>query len=253
MLPWESVLRVWDVLLFQGNRVHALLKQLLPFEWELYWDHALLHQKDARDAVTLLQSLAGLTFDSIQLVLPLAWDLASKLYGFKENKSTNGGLSRMDSESSTAAAALKFGNKRILNTAVVISLMFNAAIDFTIAIGVLFKEEVVLQVYILGPGCIFTLTAIAKWECSSYGRALALHARGTGKSNHLIKRLVAFHEKKCPKDIVLRKDDIIFGSTKKSLCDEFEQIMHNRFQMSSMGALTFFLGTSQTEKGWDLH
>nr|GEU74912.1 ribonuclease H-like domain-containing protein [Tanacetum cinerariifolium] len=36
-------------------------------------------------------------------------------------------------------------------------------------------------------------------------------------------------------------DDIIFGSTKKSLCDEFEQIMHKRFQMSSMGELTFFL------------
>ncbi|GJX14245.1 membrane trafficking VPS53 family protein [Tanacetum coccineum] len=34
----------------------------------------------------------------------------------------------------------------------------------------------------LGPGCIFTLTSIAKWECSSYGRALALHARGTGVS-----------------------------------------------------------------------
>nr|GEY57684.1 hypothetical protein [Tanacetum cinerariifolium] len=32
----------------------------------------------------------------------------------------------------------------------------------------------------LGPGCIFTLIAISKWECSSYGRALALHARGTG-------------------------------------------------------------------------
>ncbi|GJY68215.1 hypothetical protein Tco_0471197, partial [Tanacetum coccineum] len=31
----------------------------------------------------------------------------------------------------------------------------------------------------LGPGFISTLTAIAKWECSSYGRALALHARGT--------------------------------------------------------------------------
>ncbi|GKA42856.1 putative ribonuclease H-like domain-containing protein [Tanacetum coccineum] len=37
-------------------------------------------------------------------------------------------------------------------------------------------------------------------------------------------------------------DDIIFGSTKKYLCDKFEQIMHNRFQMSSMGELTFFLG-----------
>ncbi|GJW65615.1 putative ribonuclease H-like domain-containing protein [Tanacetum coccineum] len=36
-------------------------------------------------------------------------------------------------------------------------------------------------------------------------------------------------------------DDIIFGSTKKSLCDEFEGLMHKRFQMSSIGELTFFL------------
>ncbi|GKD25828.1 retrovirus-related pol polyprotein from transposon TNT 1-94 [Tanacetum coccineum] len=36
-------------------------------------------------------------------------------------------------------------------------------------------------------------------------------------------------------------DDIIFGSTKKSLCDEFKGLMHTRFQMSSMGELTFFL------------
>ncbi|GJY30030.1 putative ribonuclease H-like domain-containing protein [Tanacetum coccineum] len=36
-------------------------------------------------------------------------------------------------------------------------------------------------------------------------------------------------------------DDIIFGSTKKSLCIKFEQTMHKRFQMSSMGELTFFL------------
>ncbi|GJZ28424.1 putative ribonuclease H-like domain-containing protein [Tanacetum coccineum] len=37
-------------------------------------------------------------------------------------------------------------------------------------------------------------------------------------------------------------DDIIFGSTKKSLCIEFESLMHKKFQMSSMGELTFFLG-----------
>ncbi|GJY50137.1 putative ribonuclease H-like domain-containing protein [Tanacetum coccineum] len=37
-------------------------------------------------------------------------------------------------------------------------------------------------------------------------------------------------------------DDIIFRSTKKSLCDEFEGLMHKRFQMSSIGELTFFLG-----------
>ncbi|GJW26387.1 putative ribonuclease H-like domain-containing protein [Tanacetum coccineum] len=36
--------------------------------------------------------------------------------------------------------------------------------------------------------------------------------------------------------------DIIFGSTKKSMCKEFEDCMHKRFQMSSMGELTFFLG-----------
>ncbi|GJX18860.1 putative ribonuclease H-like domain-containing protein, partial [Tanacetum coccineum] len=43
-------------------------------------------------------------------------------------------------------------------------------------------------------------------------------------------------------------DDIIFGSTKKSLCDEFEGLMHKRFQMSSMGELTFFLGLQVQQK-----
>ncbi|GJU16527.1 putative ribonuclease H-like domain-containing protein [Tanacetum coccineum] len=43
-------------------------------------------------------------------------------------------------------------------------------------------------------------------------------------------------------------DDIIFGSTKKSLCDEFEGLMHKRFQISSMGELTFFLGLQVQQK-----
>nr|GEV92749.1 hypothetical protein [Tanacetum cinerariifolium] len=37
-------------------------------------------------------------------------------------------------------------------------------------------------------------------------------------------------------------DDIIFGSTRKELCNAFERLMHEKFQMSSMGELTFFLG-----------
>ncbi|GKB14161.1 putative ribonuclease H-like domain-containing protein [Tanacetum coccineum] len=37
-------------------------------------------------------------------------------------------------------------------------------------------------------------------------------------------------------------DNIIFGSTKKSLCTEFEKTMQKKFQISSMGELTFFLG-----------
>ncbi|GJW37600.1 putative ribonuclease H-like domain-containing protein [Tanacetum coccineum] len=54
--------------------------------------------------------------------------------------------------------------------------------------------------------------------------------------------------KKNKNDIILVQvyvDDIIFGSTKKSWCDEFEALMKSRFQMSSMGELTFFLGLQE--------
>ncbi|GJT49603.1 putative ribonuclease H-like domain-containing protein [Tanacetum coccineum] len=57
--------------------------------------------------------------------------------------------------------------------------------------------------------------------------------------------------KKDKHDIILVQvyvDDIIFGSTKKSWCDEFEALMKSRFQMSSMGELTFFLGKSNRKK-----
>jgi hypothetical protein len=37
-------------------------------------------------------------------------------------------------------------------------------------------------------------------------------------------------------------NDIVFGSTNKSFCDEFSKIMMDRFEMSMMGVLTFFLG-----------
>ncbi|GJX28139.1 retrovirus-related pol polyprotein from transposon TNT 1-94 [Tanacetum coccineum] len=43
-------------------------------------------------------------------------------------------------------------------------------------------------------------------------------------------------------------DDIIFGSTKKDLCIAFEKLMHEKFQMSSMGELTFFLGLQVKQK-----
>ncbi|GKF80415.1 putative ribonuclease H-like domain-containing protein, partial [Tanacetum coccineum] len=42
--------------------------------------------------------------------------------------------------------------------------------------------------------------------------------------------------------------DIFFGSTKKSLYIEFEKMMHKKFQMSSMGELTFFLGLQVKQK-----
>ncbi|GJR48970.1 retrovirus-related pol polyprotein from transposon TNT 1-94 [Tanacetum coccineum] len=43
-------------------------------------------------------------------------------------------------------------------------------------------------------------------------------------------------------------DDIIFGSTNKELCTGFEKLIKDKFQMSSMGELTFFLGLQVQEK-----
>ncbi|GKA10650.1 putative ribonuclease H-like domain-containing protein [Tanacetum coccineum] len=47
-------------------------------------------------------------------------------------------------------------------------------------------------------------------------------------------------------------DDIIFGSTKKELCIAFEKLMHEKFQMSSMGELTFYWDYSETDEGWHI-
>nr|GEV06144.1 putative ribonuclease H-like domain-containing protein [Tanacetum cinerariifolium] len=43
-------------------------------------------------------------------------------------------------------------------------------------------------------------------------------------------------------------DDIIFRSIKKELSTEFEKLMHDKFQMSSMGELSFFLGLQVQQK-----
>ncbi|GJT03852.1 putative ribonuclease H-like domain-containing protein [Tanacetum coccineum] len=57
--------------------------------------------------------------------------------------------------------------------------------------------------------------------------------------------------KKQKGDILLVRvyvDDIIFGSTNKELCTGFEKLMKDKFQMSSMGELTFFLGLQVQQK-----
>nr|GEU38876.1 putative ribonuclease H-like domain-containing protein [Tanacetum cinerariifolium] len=43
-------------------------------------------------------------------------------------------------------------------------------------------------------------------------------------------------------------DDIIYGSTKKELCTKFKRLVKDKFQMSSMGELTFFLGLQVNQK-----
>nr|GEX80892.1 putative ribonuclease H-like domain-containing protein [Tanacetum cinerariifolium] len=43
-------------------------------------------------------------------------------------------------------------------------------------------------------------------------------------------------------------DDIIFGSSNPQLCREFKALMHEKFQMSAMGELNFFLGLQVLQK-----
>nr|GFB59718.1 putative ribonuclease H-like domain-containing protein [Tanacetum cinerariifolium] len=57
--------------------------------------------------------------------------------------------------------------------------------------------------------------------------------------------------KKHQKDILLVQiyvDDIIFGATNKALCQSFKKLMKDKFQMSSVGELTFFLGLQVKQK-----
>nr|GEW64375.1 putative ribonuclease H-like domain-containing protein [Tanacetum cinerariifolium] len=57
--------------------------------------------------------------------------------------------------------------------------------------------------------------------------------------------------KKQKGDILLGQvyvDDVIFGSTNKELCKAFDKLMKDKFQMSSIGELTFFLGLQVKKK-----
>nr|GEX78889.1 retrovirus-related Pol polyprotein from transposon TNT 1-94 [Tanacetum cinerariifolium] len=72
-----------------------------------------------------------------------------------------------------------------------------------------------------------------------------------GNGFHIGKIDQTLFNKRQKRDILLVQvyvDDIILGSTKKELCVEFERLMKDKFQMSSMGELTFFLGLQVKQK-----
>nr|GEY76931.1 putative ribonuclease H-like domain-containing protein [Tanacetum cinerariifolium] len=71
-------------------------------------------------------------------------------------------------------------------------------------------------------------------------------------ANYLLEN--SFHRGKIDQTLFIKKqkgdillvqiyvDDIIFGATNKDLCKSFEKLIKDKFQMSSMGELIFFLG-----------
>ncbi|GJY52410.1 putative ribonuclease H-like domain-containing protein [Tanacetum coccineum] len=54
------------------------------------------------------------------------------------------------------------------------------------------------------------------------------------------------------KPVQMYVDDIIFSLTKKELCNAFEKLMHEKFQMNSMGELTLFLGLQVQQQKKDV-
>ncbi|GJV75424.1 putative ribonuclease H-like domain-containing protein [Tanacetum coccineum] len=76
----------------------------------------------------------------------------------------------------------------------------------------------------------------------SWYRTLAKYLLDNGFQRRKIDQTLFIRKQKG--DILLVQvyvDDIIFGSTNKELCTEFEKLMHDKFQMSSMGELNFYL------------
>nr|GEY95559.1 uncharacterized mitochondrial protein AtMg00810-like [Tanacetum cinerariifolium] len=91
-----------------------------------------------------------------------------------------------------------------------------------------------------------------------YGLHQAPRAWYETVANYLLEN--GFHRGKIDQTLFIKKqkgdillvqiyvDDIIFGATNKDLCKSFEKLMKDKFQMSSMGELTFFLGLQVKQK-----
>nr|GEV44384.1 hypothetical protein [Tanacetum cinerariifolium] len=89
-----------------------------------------------------------------------------------------------------------------------------------------------------------------------YGLHQAPRAWYETLANYLLEN--GFQEGKIDQNLFIKKqkgdillvqvyvDDIIFGSTNKDLCKAFEKLMKDKFQMSSMGELTFFGSITST-------
>ncbi|GJT37603.1 putative ribonuclease H-like domain-containing protein [Tanacetum coccineum] len=99
---------------------------------------------------------------------------------------------------------------------------------------------------------------VYKVEKALYGLHQAPRAWYETLSTYLLDN--GFHRGQIDKTLFIRRhkddillvqvyvDDIIFGSTKKEMSTEFEKLMHDKFQMSSIGELSFFLGLQVKQK-----
>nr|GEV95109.1 hypothetical protein [Tanacetum cinerariifolium] len=117
------------------------------------------------------------------------------------------------------------------------------------------------EVYVMQPPRFQDLeypTKVYKVEKAMYGLHQAPRAWYGTLSKYLLKN--GFQKGTIDQTLFIRRkigdfilvqvyvDDIIFGSSNPQLCREFEALMHEKFQMSDMGELNFFLGLQVLQK-----
>nr|GEW59471.1 putative ribonuclease H-like domain-containing protein [Tanacetum cinerariifolium] len=124
-----------------------------------------------------------------------------------------------------------------------------------------FEEKGMKEVYVMQPPGFHDpefLAKVYKVENAMYGLHQAPRARYGTLSKYLLKN--GFQRVTIDQTLFIRKqredfilvqvyvDDIIFGSSNPQLCRDFEALMHDKFQMSAMGELNFFLGLQVLQK-----
>nr|GEW25925.1 hypothetical protein [Tanacetum cinerariifolium] len=105
---------------------------------------------------------------------------------------------------------------------------------------------------------LIILIRFIEWSKHSMGLHSAPRAWYETLANYLLEN--GFQRRKINQTLFIKKqkgdillvqvyvDDIIFGSTNKELCQAFEKLMKDKFKMSSMGELIFFLGLQVKKK-----
>ncbi|GKF81392.1 putative ribonuclease H-like domain-containing protein [Tanacetum coccineum] len=127
---------------------------------------------------------------------------------------------------------------------------------------VLFYGKIEEEVYVCQPPGFEdpdVLDRVYKVEKELYGLHQAPRAWYETLSTYLLDN--GFQRGKIDKTLFIKRDksdillvqvyvdDIIFDrSTRKKMCTEFEKMMHKKFQMGSIGELTFFLGLQVKQK-----
>ncbi|GJR96367.1 hypothetical protein Tco_0268541 [Tanacetum coccineum] len=133
---------------------------------------------------TTVESVSELLFYFDRLEIQhIEASMNSKCILYAANARLNAGSSNLPPQNVvSSSSALANSPAFVRPSRTLTSTRFGSALNIEALVDAAENRETPIDETIkgLGPGCIFTLTAIAKWECSSYGRTLELHARGTG-------------------------------------------------------------------------